>query len=144
MQPDIEILIASPNDAHDIAMLNTLFNGASDSAEAIASRVADPQRVETVVLAKKGGITVGFALVRIVPCVLYATPHAELTELFVLEEYRQQGIGRRLVTFVETFAVQKGAESLLVLTGDDNLPALSFYHANGFEEDDISLRKRVR
>jgi GNAT superfamily N-acetyltransferase len=75
--------------------------------------MTDPNRVETVAPAKKDGKTVGFALLRIVPCVLYSTPHAELAELFVLEEYRQYGIGKRLLRFMERLALQHGAKSML-------------------------------
>jgi ribosomal protein S18 acetylase RimI-like enzyme len=143
MHNEVTISLATVDDAQDIAHLNLLFNEATDPAEAIAARMSDPARVETIILAKTTDKTVGFALVRVIPCVLYADPHAELTELYVLEEYRQQGIGKALVAFAEGIAKQQGAKSLLVLTGDDNLSALSFYRENGFEEDDVSLRKKL-
>ena len=137
------ITIASTDDSHEIARLNLLFNEATDPAEAIAARMSDPACVETVILAKISRKIVGFALVRVVPCVLYADHHAELTELYVMEEYRKRGIAGELLSFAEKIAIQKGAQSILVQTGDDNLPALTLYKKHGYEEYDLVLKKRM-
>ena len=141
MESEITISLASIHDASDIAKLNRLFNEVDESPEAIASRMSDPNCVETVVLAKVADKALGFALVRVVSSVLYSTPHAELTELYVLEEYRQRGIASELITFAEQIAVQKGTRIILVQTGDDNSPALSLYRKHGYEEYDLTLRK---
>ena len=141
MESEITISLASIHDASEIAKLNRLFNEVDESPEAIASRMSDPNCVETVVLAKVADKALGFALVRVVSSVLYSTPHAELTELYVLEEYRQRGIASELITFAEQIAVQKGTRIILVQTGDDNSPALSLYRKHGYEEYDLTLRK---
>ena len=141
MNEKIVISIATAEDAPLIAKLNLLFNEVDESPEAIAARISDPHCVETVILAKVADEAVGFALVRVVPSVLYSTPHAELTELYVMDEYRQRGIASDLIAFVEQVAAQKGARSILVQTGDDNLPALSLYKKRGYEEYDLTLKK---
>ena len=141
MESEITISLASIHDAPDIAKLNRLFNEVDESPDAIVSRMSDPNCVETVVLAKVADKALGFALVRVVSSVLYSTPHAELTELYVLEEYRQRGIASELITFAEQIAVQKGTRIILVQTGDDNSPALSLYRKHGYEEYDLTLRK---
>lgn len=143
MTEEITISIAATNDAEAIAKLNLLFNEVDESADAIAARMSDPNCVETVILAKASSETVGFALVRVVPSVLYAAPHAELTELYVLKEFRQQGIASGLIAFAEQIASQKGARSILVQTGDDNEPALALYKKFGYEEYDLTLKKRL-
>ena len=140
---EFTISLASAKDAAAIAKLNLLFNEATDPAETIATRMSDPRCVETVILAKVADEVVGFALVRVVPSVLYATPHAELTELYVMDEYRQRGIASELIAFAEQVAAQKGARSILVQTGDDNVPALTLYKKYGYEEYDLVLRKRI-
>jgi ribosomal protein S18 acetylase RimI-like enzyme len=81
--------------------------------------------------------------VRVVPSVLYAAPHAELTELYVMEEFRQRGIASGLIAFAEQVTAQKGARSILVQTGDDNLSALVLYRKYEYEEDDLVLRERI-
>lgn len=143
MNENITISLATIEDAPAIAKLNLLFNEATDPTEAIATRMSDPYCVETVILAKVMDEAVGFALVRVVPSVLYSTPHAELTELYVLDEYRQRGIASELIAFAEQVAAQKGARSILVQTGDDNVPALALYKKIGYEEYDLTLKKKL-
>ena len=143
MESEITISLASIHDAPSIATLNRLFNEVDASPDAIAARMSDPTCVETVILAKVDDAAVGFALIRVVPSVLYATPHAELTELYVMDDYRQRGIASELIAFAEQVAAQKGARSILVQTGDDNLPALSLYKKRGYEEYDLALKKRL-
>jgi len=143
METEVNILLASANDASAIAKLNLLFNEVDETPEVIAARMSDPNCMETVILAKIADKAIGFALVRVVPSVLYFTPHAELTELYVMEEYRQRGIASGLIAFAEQIAVQKGARSILVQTGDDNVPALSLYRKHGYEEYDLVLRKAL-
>lgn len=144
MELEVTISMAAQTDAPAIAKLNLLFNEATDPAEDIAVRMSDPNCVETVILAKIDDEAIGFALVRVVPSVLYATPHAELTELYVMDEYRQRGIASDLIAFAEQVAAQKGARSILVQTGDDNLPALSLYKKRGYEEYDLTLKKNLQ
>lgn len=143
MKENIAISLASADDAPAISRLNLLFNEVDESAENIAARMSDPNCVETVILAKVVDEAVGFALVRVVPSVLYAAPHAELTELYVLEDFRQQGIASELIAFAEQVAAQKGAQSILVQTGDDNIPALALYKKHGYEEYDLTLKKKL-
>lgn len=143
MENAVVISIASAEDAPAIAKLNLLFNEVDESAEAIAARMSDPNCMETVILANVDDEAVGFALVRVVPSVLYAAPHAELTELYVMEEFRQRGIASGLIAFAEQVAAQKGARSILVQTGDDNLSALALYKKHGYEEYDLALKKKL-
>ena len=140
---EFTISLASVKDATAIAKLNLLFNEVDESAEAIAVRMSDPNCVETVILAKMDDEVVGFALVRVVSSVLYATPHAELTELYVMDEYRQRGIASNLIVFAEQIAAQKGARSILVQTDDDNVSALELYKKLSYEEYDLSLKKKL-
>lgn len=143
MNSEVLISLATVDDAPAIAKLNLFFNEVDESPEAIATRMSDPNCVETVILAKINDEAVGFALVRVVPSVLYSTPHAELTELYVMEKFRQRGIASGLIAFAEQIAVQKGARSILVQTGDDNLSALALYKKYGYEEYDLSLKKKL-
>jgi ribosomal protein S18 acetylase RimI-like enzyme len=143
MESEVVISLASVVDAPAIAKLNLFFNEVEETAETIAARMSDPNCVETVILAKVADEEVGFALVRVVSSVLYAAPHAELTELYVREEYRQRGTASDLIVYAEQVAAQKGARSIFVQMGDDNEPALSLYRKNGYEEYDLVLRKRI-
>jgi ribosomal protein S18 acetylase RimI-like enzyme len=56
-----------------------------------------------------------------------------IVALGVLPMYQGCGIGRDLVTRVEEFAKEQGRPRMLVVTTNDNLPALSFYQCVGFQ-----------
>ncbi|GJQ53235.1 MAG: hypothetical protein HKUEN02_20820 [Anaerolineaceae bacterium] len=144
MTQKIQVSVATINDASDIARLNLLFNEEHKSVEAIMSDMSNPACVESIILAKISAQTIGFALIRIVPTVLYKSHHAELTELYVMEEFRQQGVASDLIAFAENIAKRKGADSILIQTGDDNIPALSLYHKHGYEDYDVVLKKSLK
>src|SRR5512132_2489518 len=102
------IRIATPSDAGDLARMNAAFNGVFDSAAQIAARLAACADIETAILAELDGQVVGFACVRVVPCVLYAEPYAELTELYVEPAFRRRGIARALIARAEQLARARG------------------------------------
>jgi len=133
--------VATSDDAQELARLNRAFNGVDEPPERLAVRLCDPQRVETPLLAEVDGRVVGFASLRVVPCVFYATPHAELTELFVEPGYRRRGIGRALVAHAERLAQERGAEELGVLTGFTNLEGQAFYRAVGYTDRELAMSK---
>ena len=140
----LQIRIADITDADGLAQLarlNSLFNGASDSAEQIAARLTNPQRVETPILAEIDRHIIGFASLRIVPCIFFADPYAELTELYIEEGFRRQGVGRALVAHAEALAREAGARSMLILTDFYNHPAQSLYRSMGYWHYDIALKK---
>jgi GNAT superfamily N-acetyltransferase len=134
-----ELRPATIEDATEIARLNLLFNGCDEPPERYAARLADPGRVDTPLLAFVTGRAVGIANLRLLAPVFYPEPYAELTELFVEEAFRRQGVGRALVHFAEQLARQGGAVELFVLTGNSNLLAQAFYRAIGYQADDIAF-----
>lgn len=146
MFPVMTTRLATVEDAVILARLNQAFNDVSEPPEALAKRLADPRRVETPILAEaaeapEGVCVAGFACVRIVPCVLYDEPHAELTELYVEAMFRRRGVGRALVARAEALAREAGASRLILLTGFDNAEAQAFYRALGYVEDELMLSK---
>lgn len=90
-EQEIRVYPATPADAAELVRLNALFNGQQEPPEQLAARLRDPQRVETPLLALVEGRVAGFAAVRVVPCVFYPEPYAELTELYVEAEFRHWG-----------------------------------------------------
>ncbi len=139
----VEIRLAETGDAAEIARLNELFNQVIEQRETYAQRLMDPARVEIPILAWVDQQAVGLTALRVVPSFFYTAPHAELTELFVQQEYRRKGIGRALLTFAERLARQKGARDIILLTDFYNEPALKFYHAMGYNHHDVALSKSL-
>jgi len=141
---DIITHVATSEDAEALARLNGLFNRVFDPPQTLAHRLEDPRRVETPILAEINGCVVGFSAVRVVPCVFYGTPHAELTELFVEEAWRRRGVGRALMKHTENLAREKGATSLLLLVGFKNAEAQAFYRALGYADRDLAMEKKLK
>lgn len=141
MDNPLNIYLATVEDAPHLARLNALFNDSLEGADKIALRMGDPRRVEMPLLAAYEGQVVGFASLRLVPCVFYPDPHAELTELYVDVAYRRRGIARALVAYAEQMAISSGATELFILTGFDNQEALALYRALGYEDYDLALHK---
>ena len=137
------IRTAIPADAGDLARMNAAFNGVSDSAAQIAARLVACADIETAILAELDGQVGGFACVRVVPCVLYAEPYAELTELYVKPAFRRRGLGRALIAYAEQLALARGASDLVIMTGVGNAAAQALYRAAGYDTYAVALNRKV-
>ena len=60
-------------------------------------------------------------------------------EFHVLESYRRQGIGRRLMDALDVEARRVGMRTLLVETQNTNVPAIWFYRSVGFSIESVDL-----
>lgn len=143
MASSMTIRRATANDAAELARLNALFNGSSDAPEILSSRLSDMDCPETALLGEWRGRVAGFAAVRLTRGLFYVEPHAELTELYVEDGARREGLGRALVEAVARLAWQAGAAELWVLTGVDNQPAHSLYLSCGFQPAEVALSKAL-
>lgn len=135
---------ATTADAGELARLNAAFNDVSDSAAQIAARLVACAEIETAILAELDGQVGGFACVRVVPCVLYAEPYAELTELYVAPPFRRRGLGRALIAYAERLARARGATDLLIMTGVNNAAAQALYRAAGYDTYAVALNRKVK
>ena len=139
----ITVRAASPADAPDIARLNLLFNGVDTPADEYAARLADPRCVDIPLLAEVEGRVIGLANLRLAPSVFYKEPYAELSELFVEEAYRRQGVGQSLVQYAEHLAASAGAEEMIILTDFYNHSAQMLYFHLGYQVHDLCLSKTL-
>lgn len=135
---------ARPSDAAEIAALANalseaegvppLFTEAKVLADGFGARPAF-----SVLLAERKGRPVGYALFHD----FYNTERAArglwLGDLFVLEEARRAGVGRRLVAAVAAEAVRRGAASLWWGVLSSNRDARAFYAALGAKDDDARI-----
>jgi GNAT superfamily N-acetyltransferase len=62
-----------------------------------------------------------------------------LDELYLLEPYRRQKLGKAVVAFAEDLCKKAGVKALRLEVGRDNQPARSLYQASGFKEDERNL-----
>jgi len=124
-----------------VAELVRDFTHLATTSAQIKQRLARSRGIEHPILAELDGKVVGFASLRLLHYLGEDVPYAEISELFVLEHYRRQGIARALLTELEVRARIVGASSVALLTAADNDIALALYRAMGFQEFSIALQK---
>jgi len=135
---------AQPSDAAGLHKLNELFNGAGSNTIPNIVEMLRTNDLEIVCVATDGEHLVGFCCSHICKSFCYPVNHAEMTELFVLDEYRMQGIGRRLLSYMEQLLVERGARHLHILTSKNNTTAQALYRSCGYNvTSEILLDKDV-
>lgn len=63
------------------------------------------------------------------------------TEFYVEEPFRRHGVGEALISFAENLAQSKGAQEILLITGQENQAAQEFYRAMGYQDWANSMGK---
>ena len=138
-----QIRLATPNDAQVLAELIAEFNGSQGDAEETAARLRACDGLEVALIAWTPAGAAGFACLRVTPAIGSREPHTLLTELYVRERFRRQGIAAALVQRAEALALERGADSLLLFTGRQNVGAQAFYEALGFESPWIVYQRPI-
>ena len=132
---------ATAKDLEDLVWLNALFNDVIISTTYLAQQMDTPNRVETALIARMGNTVIGFAALRIVPCLFYPDPQGEITELYVLAPYRRQGVAKKMIEYAENLARQKNVRELFILVNPENREAIALYHHLGYKDNDVALSK---
>ena len=145
----IEIRFARVSDAPELERLNTIFNGEGfdyencNTVEGIEGSLNNNNR-EIVCVAAEGDKLHGFCCGQIFSSMCFTTSIGEVTEFFVESEYRRHGIGRKLMTLLESVFENHKVGQIRVLTGSDNLQARAFYVSCGYTETDEFMLEKVR
>jgi ribosomal protein S18 acetylase RimI-like enzyme len=135
--------IAGQGDTSELARMNKLFNEVDEPAGHYAARMQNPRCVDIPILAEIDGRSAGFANLRLLPQLWYAEPYAEVTELYVEENFRRLGVGRTLITYAEKLAREGGAQEIFILTGVENHAARSLYRNLGYSHQELALSKNL-
>ena len=140
----IDIRLAKSSDAPELKNLNDLFNGdGCNTVEAIEESI-ERNGQEIVCVAADENKIVGFCCGQILKSMCYPYKFAEVTELYVIDEYRRQGIGKRLLKATENELAGQGVKHFHILTGDKNIIAQALYHSCGYgDTSEILLDKNV-
>jgi ribosomal protein S18 acetylase RimI-like enzyme len=139
----MHIRIAATADAVALADLNKEYNEVDATPEQMATQIAAARGHETALIAEDGGEVAGFACLRLVRCVCYAQPHAEVTELYIRPAHRRKGVGAALMRHAEKLAQEAGATELFLDTGFYNHDAQTLYRSLGYSIDALKMRKRI-
>ena len=138
------IRLARPEDALCLARMNTAFNGDTGvTADDISrSLLTSP---ETVVIAEADGSPAGFCCAQLHHSFCYPSPVAEVTEMYVVPEFRRMGCAQAMLRHLEALLQEKfGADEMHLLTGTRNLAAQSAYRKAGFlQKNEVYMVKEV-
>jgi ribosomal protein S18 acetylase RimI-like enzyme len=139
----LEVRQLLPSNAEALAQLQSAFIGETVHPIEAAARLAASKTIEHPFIAEIDGQAVGFASLRLVPYLGEEAPYAELTELFIMPDFRRKGVAQALIEAVAALAQKRGATSLIVMTGHDNEAAIAAYRRAGFGNYSLALRKRL-
>lgn len=129
---DIVFRPAIPRDASGLYKLNTAFNGpGKKTVQDMAENLKAPGN-EWIFVACCNEEPIAFCCCQIIYSFCYEAPSVQLTELYVDPAFRRKNVARGLLELVEKRCRAQSVDSLTLLTGDDNLPARSFYEGCGF------------
>ncbi|GHF44960.1 GNAT superfamily N-acetyltransferase [Deinococcus metalli] len=107
--------------------------------ELFTAALTDPEPGSAVLVALLDGQSAGFTL-------LYWHPHDQgvfIKDLAVSADAEGQGVGRFLLTAIEEWGRQQGAQEIMLKTSWFNARAREFYAAVGFREDHVALVLRL-
>jgi ribosomal protein S18 acetylase RimI-like enzyme len=82
---------------------------------------------------------VGYVVLTVSFSFEYRGYDAFIDELYIAEEYRRQGIGRRAMEFVEAAAVELGINAIHLEVTDGNDPAMGLYRRAGYDSNERFL-----
>ena len=139
----VEVRLAGEDDADQLSAMNYEFNGEKISTKYIVDALHTSH--EIVAIASLDDGVAGFACGQLYRSFCYDSLCGEISEMYVREAYRRKGVGSALLLFLEKVLRKRGAESIKVLTGQDNGAALGLYASLGYlKEGEVVLGKQLR
>jgi len=114
-----------------LAEYEKLSHAVTGNAEALKEHLFGSRPYVEAILAEYAGQAVGFALFFTNYSTFLTQPGIYLEDLFVLPEYRRQGIGKAMLTYLANLAVERGCGRLEWSVLDWNEPAIAFYQRMG-------------
>ncbi|GET38712.1 GNAT family N-acetyltransferase [Microseira wollei] len=114
-----------------LAEYEKLSHAVSGSPASLEEHLFGKRAYAEAILAQFDGQAVGFALFFHNYSTFLTKPGIYLEDIFVLPEYRGQGIGKALLTYVAKLAVERGCGRLEWSVLDWNSPAIAFYQRMG-------------
>lgn len=140
----VSVRQAQMEDVPALFEMNEQFNGeGSTTKELLADAIRCNSR-ETVLIAAADGKLAGFCCVQATTSMCYSSGYVEITELFVREEYRRQGVASALVACAEDCFKDQRVKSYQLFTGKNNTNAQRFYEHRGYiPSGELMYRKRL-
>lgn len=114
-----------------LAEYEKLSHAVTGNADALKEHLFGSRPYAEAILAEYAGQAVGFALFFPNFSTFLTQPGIYLEDLFVLPEYRRQGIGKAILSYLAKLASERGCGRLEWSVLDWNEPAIAFYRRMG-------------
>lgn len=135
---------ASPADAEDLFRLNAAFNGSNSTNLSSLLHSLLENRQEEVYVAQGPNGLIGFICVQLFHSMCYRRCYAEITELFVCEGWRRQGVAMGLLAYAEEKFSSRQIAGYQLFTGEENAAAQALYEKMGYRRSaERMYRKRL-
>ena len=135
---DLVLRFAEPKDCNvlfelikALAEYEKLSDAVTGNVLALQEHLFGAQKYVESIVAEYTGKPVGFALFFHNYSTFLTKPGIYLEDIFVLPEYRQQGIGRAILTKLAQIALERNCGRLEWSVLDWNEPAITFYRRIG-------------
>lgn len=122
-------------DAEALARLNLQFNGVKITAQSIRNAMKR-KGTETIFVAEVEGEVVGFASVQITSTFSSKRKTAELTDIFVEETGRRNGIGSLLLLMLRKYCEKQNVSEFFLRVNRTNTAAIAFYESHGLVDSE--------
>lgn len=138
------VRLATVNDAEQLKILNTEFNGPGDTTVQRIRESLLSNRQEIVIVDDMGGCLTGFICVQLKKSFCYDEYIPEITEVYVRQDYRRNGIAQAMICFAEQYCTRNyPLHGFELLTGADNCGAQAVYGRLGYHRDgEIHMSKQ--
>lgn len=137
-----EIRLTNQEDSNDLATLNFKFNEIHIEPQLIVESMRSSS--ELIAVAILNGDCIGFASAQVFKSFCYGSCQGEITEMYIEEAHRQNGVATKLIVFLEEVMKLKGVKSVKILTGIDNFSALATYKKAGYNiQNETMLSKKI-
>lgn len=123
--------------------LNDQFNGVRRSLEEVEMDLLNAR--EIIVVAVMEERVVGFACGQTYKSFCYAEHQAEITEMYIQESARRNGLAGMMIERLEEIFRESGVGNIKILTGNKNTKAIKTYERAGYDrEDEFVFAKELK
>ncbi|WP_246058522.1 GNAT family N-acetyltransferase [Paenibacillus illinoisensis] len=123
--------------------MNDQFNGVRRSREEVETDLLNGG--EVIVVAVMDERVVGFACGQIYKSFCYAEHQAEITEMYIQESARRNGLAGMMIERLEGIFNHSGVKHIKILTGNKNAKAIKTYEKAGYDrEDEFVFAKELK
>ncbi|MGF9697884.1 MULTISPECIES: GNAT family N-acetyltransferase [Paenibacillus] len=132
--PNLLVREAVKEDVPFLIELNDQFNGVRRSQEEVETDLLNGR--EVIVVAVMEEKVVGFACGQIYKSFCYAEHQAEITEMYIQESARRNGLATMMIEQLEETFKNSGVKHIKILTGIKNTNAIKTYEKAGYNQEE--------